>query len=65
MQGTNIATVGIWIEWLNDEEKLANSIEQMRNVVAVYQRAIKDYLCTYLFAINMNAHGSVEGGPAN
>ncbi|TPX35042.1 hypothetical protein SmJEL517_g02402 [Synchytrium microbalum] len=35
---------GIWMEWLQDERRLASSMEEKRDVLKLYARAVTDYL---------------------
>jgi len=39
----------LWMQWLEDEEQLADSQETLHDVLRLYDRAVSDYLCNILF----------------
>ena len=41
-------SAGLWLEWLNDEQKLAVNLEEKEYLLHLYDRAIEDYPCMSL-----------------
>lgn len=35
----------LWLDWLQDEQKVATSIEEKEKLVELFEKAVKDYLC--------------------
>lgn len=40
-----ITLLELWIQWLDDEEQVAESAEQIENIRDLYDLAVTDYLC--------------------
>jgi hypothetical protein len=36
----------VWLAWLEDEQRLVSSMKEIESVIQLYERAVKDYLCT-------------------
>ena len=41
--------VGVWQEWIEDEQRLASTTKDRNNILKLYELALKDYLGTYRF----------------
>jgi hypothetical protein len=41
----------LWLEWLKDEQKFIQSDSDRPRVKELFEKAINDYLCNYLFSI--------------
>lgn len=38
-------TPELWIDWLEDEIKIASTDEENKAVLDLFERAVRDYLC--------------------
>jgi len=36
--------VAVWLDWIEDEDRLAQQPDEKQAVLALYERAVKDYL---------------------
>jgi len=42
-------TPAIWMEWLTDEIKIATTPSEKQEIEKLFERAVNDYLCKYMF----------------
>lgn len=40
-------TPKLWLAWLRDEIKVANTSEEQKNIFTLFDKAVEDYLCEY------------------
>lgn len=40
-------TPEIWLAWINDEKKVASTEAEKKNIFALFDKAVDDYLCEY------------------
>lgn len=38
-------TAKLWLDWLRDEIKIANTSEEQKNVFELFDKSVEDYLC--------------------
>lgn len=36
------------MEWIQDESRLASTVEEKQRIMDLHSRAVKDYLCKYI-----------------
>ena len=40
----------LWLQWLEDEQKFAESDEEHQQVEELFEKAVQDYMCEILYA---------------
>lgn len=37
----------LWLEWIKDEISIATTDEEKKNIILLFEKAVKDYLSNY------------------
>jgi hypothetical protein len=44
-----VLLIDLWLQWLDDEERAANTNDSLNSILALYDLAVSDYLCRMNF----------------
>lgn len=60
----NNLIIELWLEWIRDEQKVCTTNDERQFIVELFERAVKDYTCKYifnfLFLISSHQVGSIR-----